>query len=88
MSDWIQNSRRVWTIDQYTSFVNQEGLSSLGAWLHRQQTKNLTKKRRAAEKTLAECGVPEAELRVQWAAQRAAQTSARSRKFLASYILL
>ncbi|KAJ7841922.1 hypothetical protein B0H14DRAFT_2359849 [Mycena olivaceomarginata] len=72
------NSRRVWTIDQYTSFVNQEGLSSLGAWLHRQQTKNLTKKRRAAEKTLAECGVPEAELRVQWAAQRAAQTSARS----------
>ncbi|KAJ7834258.1 hypothetical protein B0H14DRAFT_2363941 [Mycena olivaceomarginata] len=72
------NSRRVWTIDQYTSFVNQEGLSSLGAWLHQQQTKNLTKKRRATEKTLAECGVPEAELRVQWAAQRAAQTSARS----------
>ncbi|KAJ7735882.1 hypothetical protein B0H14DRAFT_2639072 [Mycena olivaceomarginata] len=72
------NSRQVWTIDQYTSFVNQEGLSSLGAWLHRQQTKNLTKKHRAAEKTLAECGVPEAELRVQWAAQRAAQTSARS----------
>ncbi|KAJ7839203.1 hypothetical protein B0H14DRAFT_3458801 [Mycena olivaceomarginata] len=72
------NSRRLWTIDQYTSFVNQEGLNRLGAWLKRQETKNLTKKRKAAVTTLIQCGVPEAELRLQWAAQKKAQTSARS----------
>ncbi|KAJ7881377.1 hypothetical protein B0H14DRAFT_3434081 [Mycena olivaceomarginata] len=72
------NSRRIWTIDQYTSFVNQEGLDGLGGWLHRQLAKNLPKKRQAAAKTLSECGVPEAELREQWQAQKLAQTSARS----------
>ncbi|KAJ7790856.1 hypothetical protein B0H14DRAFT_2396104 [Mycena olivaceomarginata] len=72
------NSRRIWTIDQYTSFVNQEGLDGLGGWLHRQLGKNLPKKRQAAAKTLSECGVPEAELREQWQAQKLAQTSARS----------
>ncbi|KAJ7770401.1 hypothetical protein B0H14DRAFT_2632553 [Mycena olivaceomarginata] len=77
-SNRAQNSRRLWTIDQYTSFVNQEGLDRLGAWLKRQETKNLTKKRKAAVTTLIQCGVPEAELRLQWAAQKKAQTSARS----------
>ncbi|KAJ7339964.1 hypothetical protein DFH08DRAFT_704657 [Mycena albidolilacea] len=72
------NSRRIWTIDQYTSFINQEGLDSLGAWLTRQLLKNLPKKRKAAAKTIRDCGVPEAELREQWEAQKAAQTSARS----------
>ncbi|KAJ7840589.1 hypothetical protein B0H14DRAFT_3457948 [Mycena olivaceomarginata] len=72
------NSRRIWTIDQYTSFINQEGLDGLGTWLTRQLLKNLPKKRKAAAKTLRDCGVPEAELREQWEAQKAAQTSARS----------
>ncbi|KAJ7349920.1 hypothetical protein DFH08DRAFT_696654, partial [Mycena albidolilacea] len=74
------NSCRLWTIDQYTSFVNQEGVEGLGAWLKRQETKNLIKKRKAAVETLIQCGVSEAELRLQWAAQKKAQTSARSRK--------
>ncbi|KAJ7818955.1 hypothetical protein B0H14DRAFT_3473409 [Mycena olivaceomarginata] len=46
--------------------------------LKRQETKNLIKKRKAAVETLIQCGVSEAELRLQWAAQKKAQTSARS----------
>ncbi|KAJ7802891.1 hypothetical protein B0H14DRAFT_3488023 [Mycena olivaceomarginata] len=51
------NSRRIWTIDQYTSFINQEGLDGLGAWLTRQLLKNLPKKRKAAAKTLRDCDI-------------------------------
>ncbi|KAJ7305518.1 hypothetical protein DFH08DRAFT_918626 [Mycena albidolilacea] len=40
--------------------------------------KNLPKKCQAAAKMLSECGVPEAELREQWQAQKTAQTSAQS----------
>ncbi|KAJ7348170.1 hypothetical protein DFH08DRAFT_648138, partial [Mycena albidolilacea] len=57
---------RLWTIDQDTSFVNQEGLDGLGAWLKRQETKNLTKKRKAVVTTLIQ----------------SPQTSVRSRKAL------
>ncbi|KAJ7878780.1 hypothetical protein B0H14DRAFT_2567077 [Mycena olivaceomarginata] len=40
--------------------------------------KNLPKKRKAAAKTVRDCGVPEAKLCEQWEAQKAAQTSTRS----------
>ncbi|KAJ6522075.1 hypothetical protein DFH09DRAFT_938576 [Mycena vulgaris] len=72
------NSRRIWMIDQYAAFVNEEGQDNLGSWIHRQEHKNLVKKRMAATKVLRECGVPEAELRRNWEAQKAAQTSLRS----------
>ncbi|KAJ7482778.1 hypothetical protein FB451DRAFT_1129761 [Mycena latifolia] len=72
------NSRRIWMIDQYAAFVNKEGLNSLGGWIHRQEHKNLAKKRRAANKVLADCGVSVAELRRNWEEQKAAQTSLRS----------
>ncbi|KAJ6552137.1 hypothetical protein DFH09DRAFT_1281123 [Mycena vulgaris] len=72
------NSRRIWMIDQYAAFVNEEGRDNLGSWIHRQEHKNLVKKRTAATKVLHECGVPEAELRRNWEAQKAAQTSLRS----------
>ncbi|KAJ7454650.1 hypothetical protein FB451DRAFT_1517175, partial [Mycena latifolia] len=75
-SQW--NSRRIWMIDQYTAFVNEEGRSNLGSWIHRQEHRNLTRKRRAANKVLAECGVSIEELRRNWAEQKAAQTSIRS----------
>ncbi|KAJ7435827.1 hypothetical protein FB451DRAFT_1461458 [Mycena latifolia] len=75
-SQW--NSRRIWMIDQYTAFVNEEGRSNLGSWIHRQEHRNLTRKRRAAKKVLAECGVSIEELRRNWAEQKAAQTSIRS----------
>ncbi|KAJ6489999.1 hypothetical protein C8R45DRAFT_769079, partial [Mycena sanguinolenta] len=72
------NSRRIWIIDQYTSFVNDEGRENLGSWITRQQTKNLASKSAAAQKVLRQCRVPEAELRQQWEEQKAAQTSMRS----------
>ncbi|KAF8166444.1 hypothetical protein K438DRAFT_1616889 [Mycena galopus ATCC 62051] len=72
-SQW--KSRRIWTIDQYTAFVNDEGRRGLGAWTRRQETKNLITKRKQAIKILRQCGVPEAELRHEWELQKAAQTS-------------
>ncbi|KAJ7206085.1 hypothetical protein GGX14DRAFT_551559 [Mycena pura] len=71
------NSRRIWTIDQYTAFINEEGRHSLGDWIHRQQTKNLPKKHRAAVDVLQHCGVAVSELRRQWEDQKTAQMSVR-----------
>jgi hypothetical protein len=36
-----QNSRRIWMIDLYMSFINAEGLTNLGTWLERQEAKNV-----------------------------------------------
>lgn len=79
----MQNSRRIWMIDQYAAFVNEEGRDKLGGWIHRQEHKNLAKKRKAAQKVLQDCGVSEEELRWNWEEQKAAQTSCRSRGFTA-----
>ncbi|KAJ7344058.1 hypothetical protein DFH08DRAFT_810591 [Mycena albidolilacea] len=73
----IPLTRTQW-VDQYNLFVNQEGVEGLGAWLKRQETKNLIKKRKTAIETLIQCSVSEAELRLQWAAQKKAQTSVHS----------
>ncbi|KAJ7737641.1 hypothetical protein DFH07DRAFT_870602 [Mycena maculata] len=43
-------SRRIWTLDQYIAFINDEGRDSLGVWIGHQQ-KNLTKKQEGALKT-------------------------------------
>ncbi|KAJ7696295.1 hypothetical protein B0H17DRAFT_1131077 [Mycena rosella] len=72
------NSRRIWMINQYTAFVNEEGRDNLGSWIHRQEHKNLVKKCTVANKVLRDCGVPVAELRRNWEEQKAAQTSIRS----------
>ncbi|KAJ7080173.1 hypothetical protein B0H15DRAFT_997436, partial [Mycena belliarum] len=72
------NSRRIWMIDQYAAFVSAEGREGLGNWIHRQQRKNVTPKHRAAVATLQDCRVPVQELRVQWEAQKLAQTSIRA----------
>ncbi|KAJ7828174.1 hypothetical protein B0H13DRAFT_2437996 [Mycena leptocephala] len=55
-----------------------EGREGLGNWIHRQQRKNMTPKHRAALKTLQECRVPVQQLRAEWVAQKAAQTSIRA----------
>ncbi|KAJ7174941.1 hypothetical protein C8R46DRAFT_832782, partial [Mycena filopes] len=72
------NSRRIWMIDQYAAFVNEEGRENLGTWILRQQTKNLNGKRKNATKILRDCRIPETELRQNWKEQKAAQTSIRS----------
>ncbi|KAJ7091547.1 hypothetical protein B0H15DRAFT_778059, partial [Mycena belliarum] len=72
------NSRRLWMIDQYAAFVSAEGREGLGNWIHRQQRKNVTPRHRAAAATLQDCRVPVQELRVQWEAQKLAQTSIRA----------
>ncbi|KAF7326540.1 hypothetical protein MSAN_02506900 [Mycena sanguinolenta] len=72
------NSRRIWMIDKYASFINEEGLDGLGNWIHRQEMKNLAAKQAAAAKVLRECRVPEDELQSQWEAQKAAQSSLRA----------
>ncbi|KAJ7627703.1 hypothetical protein DFH06DRAFT_1443350 [Mycena polygramma] len=72
------NSRRIWTIDQYAMFVNQDGRESLGDWIGRQRGTNLPRKFNAAIKVLRQCHVSETELRRQWDLQKAAQTSIRA----------
>ncbi|KAK7005995.1 hypothetical protein R3P38DRAFT_2556384 [Favolaschia claudopus] len=72
------NSRRIWMIDQYAAFVGEESRASLGAWISRQQEKNIEVKHRAATKTLLDCRVTERTLRAEWAAQKEAQTSIRA----------
>ncbi|KAJ7930369.1 hypothetical protein B0H13DRAFT_1595390 [Mycena leptocephala] len=69
------NSRRIWMIDQYTMFVNQDGREYLGDWIGQQTAKNLTSKYNAAVKVIRQCGVPVDELCHQWDLQKAAQTS-------------
>jgi hypothetical protein len=76
-----KSSRRIWTIDQYTVFVNEDGLSRLGDWIVQQRETNLVNKYKAAKKTIRECQVPIPELRSQWDAQKAAETSIRSCMF-------
>ncbi|KAF7377129.1 CxC1 domain-containing protein [Mycena sanguinolenta] len=72
------NSRCIWMIDKYTSFINEEGLNGLRNWIYRQEMKNLATKQAVAAKVLRECRVPEEELRCQWEAQKAAQSSLRA----------
>ncbi|KAJ6539595.1 hypothetical protein B0H19DRAFT_864576, partial [Mycena capillaripes] len=71
------NSRRIWMIDQYMSFINAEGLTNLGTWLQRQQEKNLAPRLANTQRMLQDCRVPPSELRNEWAAQKAAQSSVR-----------
>ncbi|KAJ7871711.1 hypothetical protein B0H14DRAFT_2502920 [Mycena olivaceomarginata] len=71
------NSRRIWMLDQYAAFVNEDGCNRLGDWILRQKDKNLPAKYKAATKVLRQCRVPINELRSQWEAQKAAQTSFR-----------
>ncbi|KAJ7833920.1 hypothetical protein B0H13DRAFT_1914324 [Mycena leptocephala] len=59
------NSRRIWMIDQYATFVSLEGRDGLGNWIHRQQRKNMT------PKNAESCAAASWE----WVAQKAAQTS-------------
>ncbi|KAJ7660339.1 hypothetical protein DFH06DRAFT_989269 [Mycena polygramma] len=72
------NSRRIWMIDQYAMFVNQDGRQSLGDWIGRQGRKNLPTKLNAAVKVIRQCGVAVNELRRQWDLQKAAQSSIRA----------
>ncbi|KAK7064632.1 hypothetical protein R3P38DRAFT_2492092 [Favolaschia claudopus] len=72
------SSRRIWMIDQYAAFVGEEGRASLGAWISRQQDKNVVVKHRSATKTFRECRVTERVVRAEWAAQKEAQTSIRA----------
>jgi hypothetical protein len=83
-----QNSQRIWMIDQYAAFVSAKGRAGLGNWIHRQQHKNVTPNYRAAMATLQDCQIPVRELRVQWEAQRLAQTSIHACKLLVHHILL
>ncbi|KAJ6605852.1 hypothetical protein B0H10DRAFT_1957084 [Mycena sp. CBHHK59/15] len=75
-SQW--NSRRIWMIDQYAAFVGEEGRDNLGNWIKRQQDKNIPKKRDHALQIFRECRVSVPELRQNWEAQKAAQTSLRA----------
>ncbi|KAJ6615333.1 hypothetical protein B0H10DRAFT_1950033 [Mycena sp. CBHHK59/15] len=75
-SQW--NSRRIWMIDQYAAFVGEEGRDNLGNWIKRQQDKNIPKKRDTALQIFRECRVSVPELRQNWEAQKAAQTSLRA----------
>ncbi|KAF7293403.1 hypothetical protein MIND_01117300 [Mycena indigotica] len=70
------NSRRIWTIDQYVAFVNEDGFYNLGNWIVRQD-KNCANKYKAARMTLLRSGVPISELRTEWEAQRLAQSAIR-----------
>ncbi|KAJ7886955.1 hypothetical protein B0H13DRAFT_2534733 [Mycena leptocephala] len=63
------NSKRIWMIDLYMSFINAEGRTNLGAWLERQGEKNIAPKLANAKKMLRDCRVPPSELRSEWAAQ-------------------
>ncbi|KAJ7827440.1 hypothetical protein B0H13DRAFT_1917602 [Mycena leptocephala] len=67
----IQNSRRIWMIDLYMSFINAEAspISVPGC-----SARRLAK----ATKMLRDCRVPTAELRSEWAAQKVAQSSIRA----------
>ncbi|KAJ7916234.1 hypothetical protein B0H13DRAFT_2231663 [Mycena leptocephala] len=73
-----QNSRRIWMIDLYMLFINAEGLTNLGTWLQRQEAKNIAPRLANARKMLRDCCVPPSELRSEWAAQKAAQSSLRA----------
>ncbi|KAJ7275583.1 hypothetical protein B0H12DRAFT_1228041 [Mycena haematopus] len=74
-SQWA--SRRIWMIDRFGMFLNEENQENLGAWIERQQNK-MERKHRSSVRTLRECRVPEAELRNQWRDQKQAQSSIRS----------
>ncbi|KAF7290656.1 hypothetical protein MIND_01305900 [Mycena indigotica] len=71
------NSRRIWTIDQYVAFVNEDGFYNLGNWIVRQESKNYASKFKTARANLIRAGVPISELQTEWEAQRASQTSLR-----------
>ncbi|KAJ7830387.1 hypothetical protein B0H13DRAFT_1735125 [Mycena leptocephala] len=83
------NSRRIWMIDLYMSFINAEGRTNLGAWLERQGEKNIAPKLANAKKMLRDCRVPPSELRSEWAAQsslRARKPALPSAAFVASFL--
>jgi hypothetical protein len=67
-------------IDLYMSFINSEGLTNLGAWLERQEAKNVAPKLANARKILRDCRVPQSELRSEWVVQKVAQSSVRAHK--------
>jgi hypothetical protein len=52
----------------------------LGDWIRRRLRKGVERQGGKAEAELAECSVPEAELRMQWKLQQEAQLSLRARK--------
>jgi hypothetical protein len=68
------------------SFINAEGLTNLGAWLQRQEVKNVTPKLANTRKMLWDCRIPPSELRCEWVVQKAAQSSVRACKPSLPYI--
>ena len=67
-------------LDQYAAFLNDEGLDSLGDWMHQQDTTTIPKKWCAALRAIRTSGLPETDLRREWHAQKLAQSSLRSRR--------
>lgn len=59
----------------------------LGDWIRRRSRKGVEKQGKKAEAELAECSVPETELRIQWKLQQEAQLSLRARKSLENLLL-
>ncbi|KAJ7211535.1 hypothetical protein B0H12DRAFT_1312933 [Mycena haematopus] len=72
------NSRRIWMIDHYIVFVNEDGRDNLAEWILRQRDTNLLNKYNTASRALRNCSVPVHELRREWEDQKAAQTSIRA----------
>ena len=73
-----KRTRRLWLLDRQASAIGQELRDDLGYWIQRRYRLGVNASTNAAQCTLDECGVDVAELRQQWASQRAAQLSIRA----------
>jgi hypothetical protein len=72
--------QRLFILDTQIKHLDQKSLEGLGNWLRRRWY-HCQSKKAAAEAELQKLGIPEQELRSQWAAQIAEQTKAAPRKF-------
>ncbi|CAK5280804.1 unnamed protein product [Mycena citricolor] len=74
----MQAARRIATLDEFVSFVNREGITSLGSWIERQRNKNIPQKYNQATRRISTAGVTIVDLRSHWQAQLTAQVSLQS----------
>ncbi|KAI5998306.1 hypothetical protein EDD15DRAFT_2386945 [Pisolithus albus] len=70
--------RRIWLLDQHAAAIGYEMRTELGDWVRRRLKKGVREQGSAAQEVLDNGGVSIAELKEQWANQRAAQLSIRA----------
>lgn len=75
-----KRGKRIWMLDRHADVVNASVRENLGGWIRSRLKHGVEARTRASDHELSRIQIPVVELRKEWAQQRAAQLSVKSRE--------